>query len=312
MQRLLIMSWKVDNVLENTPQLLIQFLIVLMSASMIALPQTTGIQAVFDTHSSGGSLSLTFYYFSIILSLRSICFGLYECALLKKEYNMPDVGKVLNIMLFFCGTLVRILAIVLYFAPVLGILDIMMPYSLDQMISYGETIKEDIGLKNLISMADSSWYTGITLKTSFILFFVLFAMHILFILIVRGFLWTFIKELNVNAAVVLYQQTLHSLGCLLVPDIWRDWDEEWRKGSRGGEERNLYREQYTEARREYGRLVWLYTLENILLSAPSLFTFCRHIHRHALVTPLEAEMGVVIASYVLIIFFPGSGYVRRV
>ena len=59
------------------------------------------------------------------------------------------------------------------------------------------------------------------------------------------------------------------------------------------------------ARKEYSRLVWLYTLENLLLCLPSLFTFSRHIYRHSLVTPLDAETSVSIASYVLIIFFPG-------
>ena len=178
-QKLLLMSWKVDNVLENTPQLLLQFLIVLMSASMIALPDTTGIQAVFDTHSSSSSLSLTFYYFSILLSLRSICMGLFESAWLKKEYNMPDLGKVLNILNFFFGTLARICAIVLYFSPTLGILDMMMPFSIDHMMTYGDDITANIGEENLDAMADKTWYTGMTLRTAIILFPVLVLLHIL-------------------------------------------------------------------------------------------------------------------------------------
>ena len=43
-------SYQIDNVLENTPQLLIQLMIVLMSASTYQLPWVTGIEAVFDTH----------------------------------------------------------------------------------------------------------------------------------------------------------------------------------------------------------------------------------------------------------------------
>lgn len=302
-RKLLLMSWKVDNVLENTPQLLLQFMIVLMSASMIALPDTTGIQAVFDTHSSSDSLSLTFYYFSILLSLRSICLGLFDSAWMKKEYNMPDAGKVLNILNFFCGTLVRILAIILYFAPTLGILDIMLPFSIDGIISYGDAIAENIGEENLNAMGDKTWYTGMTLRTAIILFPVLVMLHILFMISVRGFLWSFIKAHDAAAAAVFYQHSLHALSSILVPDIWRDWDEKWR-GKRT-DKRDFYMDQYMMARREYGRLVWLYTLENMLLSLPSLFAFSRHIYRHSLVTPLDAEMNIIIASYVLIIFFPG-------
>ena len=73
----------------------------------------------------------------------------------------------------------------------------------------------------------------------------------------------------------------------------------------------VYRDQYRMARKEYGRLVWLYTLENLLLCLPSLFTFSRHIYPHSLVTPLDAEKGVSIASYVLIIFFPGRRLIEN-
>ena len=316
-QKLLVMSWKVDNVLENTPQLLIQFLIVLMSASMIALPDTTGIQAVFDTHSSGSSsLSLTFYYFSILLSLRSICLGLFSSALLKKDYNMPDAGKVLNILNYFCGTLVRIMAIILFFAPTLGILNMMLPFSIEQKFSsirsrgsdkpspYGENITDVIGAENINAMADKAWYTGMTLWSAITLFPVLLFLHLFFMISARGYLWRLFKAKDTAAAVAaFYHHTLHALSCILVPDIRRDWDERW--GETRVDKRDFYMDQYRSARQEYGRLVWLYTIENILLSLPSLYTFSRHIHRHTLVTPLDAEMDVVNSSYVLIFFFPG-------
>ena len=43
------MSYKIETVLESTPQVLIQFIVVLMSASILKLPQITGIEAVFNT-----------------------------------------------------------------------------------------------------------------------------------------------------------------------------------------------------------------------------------------------------------------------
>ena len=51
-ETLLSTSYKLDNVLENTPQLLIQFLIILISASWIKLEKVQGIEAVFDKHDS--------------------------------------------------------------------------------------------------------------------------------------------------------------------------------------------------------------------------------------------------------------------
>ena len=118
-------------------------MIILMSASYIKLPEITGVEGVFDNHKTGTGLSETYFYVSVVLSLKSICFGLIGTYLLQKEYSVGDMGKILKFLSYFLGSFVRILAVVLYFAPFLGILNIMLPYSLEHElnISYSPQLK---------------------------------------------------------------------------------------------------------------------------------------------------------------------------
>ena len=170
-ERLLMTSYKIENVLENAPQLLIQFLIILMGASLIKLPQLSGIEAVFDNHVSGNTLSSTFYYFSVALSLFSVCSGLFGTFMMQKQYNVPDLGKVLKLLSIFVGSFARILAIVLYFAPFLGIFNLMLPYSIENTIKYNSNVKNIIGKEILDKMSDITFYTaGVDKGTAFVIF----------------------------------------------------------------------------------------------------------------------------------------------
>ena len=186
---LLIISYKIENVLENTPQLLVQLLIVLMSGTcLLHLPEVTGIQAVFDDHISDNSLSTAFFYISIGWSLQSICFGHISTYFMKKKYNLPDLGKVLAFLLYFLGCTARIVAIVFFFTPALGLFNVMLPYSIDQRIKYSPSVEAQIGRESLEDMADIDWYYLLSVNPNncLIVFSVLPLVHLLIMLTLRG------------------------------------------------------------------------------------------------------------------------------
>ena len=187
LEKLLRMAYKIDNVLENTPQLLIQLLIVLMSISLIQLPGVTGSQAVFDDHVEGNFLSATFFYFSIGWSLQSICFGHITTHIMRKKY-VPDLGKLLTFLLFFVACTARIIAIVFFFSPALGIFNVMLPYSIDRTTTYSHDVTQIIGEEKLQEMADISWYyLGSGKAKNVILTFSFFPfIHLILMLILRG------------------------------------------------------------------------------------------------------------------------------
>ena len=189
LEKLLRIAYKIENVLENAPQLLIQLLIVLMSASLLQLPGVTGIQAVFDDHVSGNFLSSTFFYFSIGWSLQSICNGHITSHFMRKKC-VPDLGKVLIILLHFVACTTRIVAIVFFFTPALGIFNIMLPYSIDNhfISNYSQDVEKEIGTEVIQDMADISWYyLGPEAPRSVLFLFTFFPLlHLVLMLILRG------------------------------------------------------------------------------------------------------------------------------
>ena len=121
---------------------------------------------------------------------------------------------------------------------------------------------------------------------------------------------------------LVYRRFIHIISCFLVPEIWKDWDERWKKNKgefKSVDSRQLsevkrrmplrnsfYQSQWRSAQVEYKQLVMFYCAENIFLSCPYLYTCMCHIYRHAIVTPLDVELPMVIASYIFVFLIPGK------
>ena len=94
---------------------------------------------------------------------------------------------------------------------------------------------------------------------------------------------------------------------MLVPEIWTDWDNEIHKRSYNQvEKRRYYTSEWGRVRREFKYLTIIYSLENILLSLPLLYTCGRLMYRHTILTPLHIEVPVITSAYFLMFFIPGS------
>ena len=185
---LLTVTYQLETVLENSPQLLVQLLILLMNSTLLPLPSVTGIQAVFDGHISGNFLSSAVFYVSISLSLQSICTGHLTSYIVKKKNHLPDLGKLLTFLLFFLGCTARILAIVFFFTPALGLFNMMLPFSLDDMMSYSPQVQDQLGRETLAEMADMSWYFLLSFSPSSCLFVFSFTLliHLVVMAALRG------------------------------------------------------------------------------------------------------------------------------
>ena len=94
----------------------------------------------------------------------------------------------------------------------------------------------------------------------------------------------------------------------MVPEIFRDWDRE------SNHSKNHYTSEWMRVKREYKYLIVLYTLENILISLPLLYSCGRLMYRHTLLTPLDIELASLTSAYFLIFFIPGGKHhiVRKI
>ena len=137
-------SYLLDIGLENTPQVLIQFLVVLVAASPAPrFPWLAGVEAVFDTHDSASLASSLLFYFSIAWSLKSIHMGIFSTLLYRKDYSVGDYGKVLVLANILLGASARILAIVLAFVPFLGLFNHMYLHQTDTRLTYSQDLWTD-------------------------------------------------------------------------------------------------------------------------------------------------------------------------
>ena len=93
---------------------------------------------------------------------------------------------------------------------------------------------------------------------------------------------------------------LRILSSVLVPEVLTDWDERADHG------RNYYSAQWRRVRREYAGLTIIYSLENIILSLPLLYTSARILHRNSLLVPLDIEAPVISSAYFFLAFIPGT------
>ena len=188
LEGLLAVTYQLETVLETSPQLLVQLLILLMNSTLLPLPAVTGIQAVFDGHISGNFLSSAVFYISISLSLQSVCTGHLTTYMIKKQHHLPDLGKVLTALLFFLGCTARILAIVFFFTPALGLFNMMLPFSLDNRMTFSSALQEELGRETLAEMADMSWYLLLSGRPSNCLLVFSFSLllHLVVMLSLRG------------------------------------------------------------------------------------------------------------------------------
>ena len=93
---------------------------------------------------------------------------------------------------------------------------------------------------------------------------------------------------------------LRILSSLLVPEVLTDWDQRADHG------RNYYSRQWRRVRREYAGLTIIYSLENIIISLPLLYTSARILHRNSLLVPLDIEAPVISSAYFFLAFIPGT------
>ena len=88
------------------------------------------------------------------------------------------------------------------------------------------------------------WKVTTALSHDFLLIFILLA----------GFLLSCITDKEARPVLTLYERLLHCLSCLLVPELWHDWDQRWLAGLSSSTltvRRDYYGRQWAGARTEY-------------------------------------------------------------
>ena len=259
LEKILVKSYLMDICLENTPQILVQFLIVLMAASTQRFDWLSGTEAVFDYHDSSSTISTWLFYFSIAWSLRSIHSGLFSTFLYKKDYSVGDLGKVLMFIVILIGSFLRIFAIILAFTPFLGLFDMMVFHQQDSKLEYSPNVWE-MYKTTLTPSRNYTWYTGTSFPT---FLWVLALSPIIHVVGVNCLRLLHIKGLRERFSLrLLINLSINSFTTLIIPTVYRDWDEH------SASQPEVYQQQWLSAKKEYVSMVMLHLVENLLLLSP--------------------------------------------
>jgi hypothetical protein len=278
--RLLATSYQLDVTLENAPQILIQLIIVLLATATYTFQGTSGLEAAFDTHDEDErrwSARLLFYL-SIAWSVRSIHTSIFSTYLFRKEHTIGDLGKVLMLVKIFLESSSRILAIILSLAPFLGLFNLMLPHHMDTRLAYSQELEIKYG-RILSKSRVFTWYTGgLDFQNFLLLLFVFPLIHIVLVTVLKLFLVPQFLQASIgktglwSKARGFGRAVIHASSSLLVPTIWRDWDEP----SFGHEkEKQLttlaeFWQAWQSVRREYRVVALLHLAENLMLLWPAL------------------------------------------
>ena len=296
LENILVSSYKLDIALENTPQVLVQVLIVVLATSHWRFQWLTGIEAVFDTHDSSSSLSTVFFYFSIIWSLITIQNSLFSTFLFSKDYSVGDLGKVLVYFNILLGASVRIFSIILAFAPFLGLFDLMLGHHLDSRFKFSSAVWDLYG-ETLELSRTYSWYTGFQFKTFLLMITVSPILHVL---LVNIYYLTTVLERKKESFRFYLNLTMHSFTTLLIPNIRRDWDEIPKRECQG-ETDDIFMINWRRIRHEYIVMVVIHLLENLILLIPVYITSVRNVQRTLSIPLLQEELKVYHFSIFLLI-----------
>merc|ERR1739838_74976 len=152
----------------------------------------------------------------------------------------------------------------------------------------------------LTKMNHPDWYTALSFNEIGIAFMVFPFIHMILVMVyksltIKGFLKASSKDHNCGCVRIFYQRLIHCLNGLLVPIIWKDWDERERKTVC-----DFYQMEWENVRREYRNLTILFCMENILFCAPMLHTCVRIIQRYNIINPLDDEEHILTVAKVLL------------
>ena len=261
--------------------------IILLLVATTSTPTTGGLETLFEQSPFLGIPPVALLGLSVLWSMKT-CITLNLKSIRTDKVFCPATSTVFLLFCSLFGTIRRIMAMVCFFIPTLGLSSILhhwqaeqIPFRmrLDHARKFNITAEDKIGLHGLsetvlwnqLDRWDYSnpqkptpppyhFYTGITLKESFGIFFSLLVIHFLIVLIVK--LWTsvdFRKRGN------YFVKAIHVIENLNTPSPFKDWDE-------GQHTVKEFRKKHQETNREMGWLFAVTVVINMLMVVPLMIT----------------------------------------
>jgi hypothetical protein len=281
-----------ENIFEHTLQAII---LVIFTTLIFTKTQTVdGLQQLYANENTG------WFILSAILSLRSLIVGYQGWIDSQKNNTLSLAGKIILQLFAFLSLVVRLSAIILFFAPSLGLLNLLMHWKMGSIPGIYNFLQQFNNLpdprKNIFYLIfqfgdnligeipdvdtmermlkdfgkfDNGWIeveyyhnlTMFTIETYYKCFLVGVIMHFSLVWCINYF---FGEEFSTNTSLPFEEKFLNVTAQFLIPSLFKDWDTE----NVSFENVNKYKEKWKKVSIEMKALLFLFTIENILLLIP--------------------------------------------
>jgi hypothetical protein len=244
----------IEITFENLIQATVLIVVVLLKYSQTTT--VTGLQELF----AGGDLS--FLVISAIWSVISIVLAPTNSAVTSKNGFMPFLGKIILAFTNLLSISTRLFAIILYFAPALGLLNLLQHFRFGNLPVTPTPKLYDVTHNGTILKFSDAWLpiksyeelTFFNLNVYYSAFLILIAIHYINVTIIK-----YRFSINFGKRKQLTDKIFHVLTQLHSPSNYTDWDET---------EDSTYEENWKKVKKEMKSLILLFTVEHILMCIP--------------------------------------------
>ncbi len=282
---------------ENTLQVAILLFVVLMKFS--SSKTVAGLENIISGEEA------EFVALSAIWSIISLVLGEIKWQAASKNFFLPIKGKLILFAYFSISLLSRTVAVLLYFCPSVGLLNILDHWKMGSLKTTPERVQYDLFENQTVAYFEDKWvvishYKELTqwdLETYFIAFLICTAIHYTMVLIVK-----FCFAINFTSKTSLFRKFFHILSHLKCPTIFQDWDEDV------GLSLSNVKRNWKQVTREIKALLALFTAEHILMCIPlwilSFNIYKRNIFLDQFFPQVEEEKRATSLAYSLSLVFP--------
>ena len=233
--------------IEIVVQLCVHLMMVFLSLSNF--PVESGLQSIFQSANEDISkTTLVFLIFSVVLSFKTSALTSIKIKAETKNF-FPLISKLVLGLRYLLIFLIRVGAIVFYFGPFVGVLDIMSHHHAEsipldyetfnyviendpnqeyhywnenekefQSIAISQLYRSDYNNTEYPRPPSSTLYTVISLGSAYIIFW---AMMIMYGLILTGIKYFLSNDFR---SATVWEKLQHIVEALNIPDAFRDWD----------------------------------------------------------------------------------------
>jgi len=285
------MRWT-ENIFEHTLQVII---LVIFTALIFTKTQTVdGLQQLYADENIG------WFILSTLMSIRSLTVGYQGWIDNQKNNTLSLTGKIILQLFAFISLVSRLSAIILFFAPSLGLLNLLMHWKMGSLpgiynfvegisnlpdprkspfyliFQAGDNLKGELPdlsvVDNLLKDAsnfDTNWIkimyyqdlTMFTIETYYICFLVGVIIHFFLVCCIKHFLGMGFSR---STSGKFEEKLLHVASQFAIPSPFKDWDNH----EVSDENISDYIENWKKVSKEMRSLLLLFSIENIILLIP--------------------------------------------